>query len=297
MGTFVGHLVPGLTLALLGLWHIYNIIRAHLLKGKAGCIYRFNYPFKSILFEFKHLELILIFSFSILTIVLQIFDYPQLKFSFKCDNFEHATMFLHLAIYAGVALSVELMAYSPGIFRGLVGVLVISVFSQELLLLHYHSVDHVGLEGHYHWLLQLIVVASLVSAVAMTSSPSSFTAAFVLSTSVVFQGCWFMNMGFTLWNPSFVPKGCAMRMDSDDNMHGAVACDTAEATGRAKTLANLQFSWILGGILIFTASLCLALGGKFVNTRRLSEYEQLQIRVVDVTPISVDVDGAIIDSK
>ncbi|KAK9129043.1 hypothetical protein Syun_017840 [Stephania yunnanensis] len=201
-------------------------------------------------------------------------------------------MFLHLAIYAGVALSVELMTYSPGIFRGLVGILVISVFSQELLLLHYHSVDHVGLEGHYHWLLQLIVVASLISAVAMTSSPSSFTAAFVLSTSVVFQGCWFMNMGFTLWNPPFVPKGCAMRMDSDDNMHGAVVCDTAEATGRAKTLANLQFSWILGGILIFTASLCMALGGKFVNTRRLSEYEQLQIRVVDVTPISVDVDDS-----
>ncbi|PRQ23347.1 hypothetical protein RchiOBHm_Chr6g0260341 [Rosa chinensis] len=40
-----------------------------------------------------------------------------------------------------------------------VGLLMASVFCLELFLLHSHSTDHVGLEEHYHWLLQLIVFA------------------------------------------------------------------------------------------------------------------------------------------
>ncbi|PRQ23384.1 hypothetical protein RchiOBHm_Chr6g0260741 [Rosa chinensis] len=71
-----------------------------------------------------------------------------------------------------------------------------SIFCQELFLLHFHSTDHVGLEGHYHWLLQLIVFASVMAALAATCCQTSLLAALVLSISVVFQGCWFMNMGF-----------------------------------------------------------------------------------------------------
>ncbi|CAI8616680.1 unnamed protein product [Vicia faba] len=195
-------------------------------------------------------------------------------------------MFIHLALFAGFSLAAELTD-SLELFSGFVGILVSSVFSQELFLLHFHSADHVGLEGHYHWLLQLIVFVSLVAALAATVFPNSFNAAIVLSISVIFQGCWFINMGFMLWIPAFVPEGCVMNMasKSGNEMHGAVTCETKEADFRARGLANLQFSWILSAIMIFAGVVCLKLARKFTIVNRL-EYERIQSKVVDSTVVN-----------
>ncbi|KAG5238873.1 transmembrane protein [Salix suchowensis] len=253
MGTFAGHIVPGLALTLLGLWHTINTISAFCNKGCA------NFTVK-----LKHLELIFILSFSVFAIFMQLLDFPFPRFSFKLDSFEHASMFLHLAIFAGFTLSAEI-SQSSDILSGVSGILAAFVFGQELFLLHFHSTDHVGLEGHYHWLLQLVVFFS-----------KKFPAALVLSISVVFQGCWFMNMGFMLWFPDFA---------SIDDMHAAVTCGSLAAELRAMALANLQFSWILAGILLFTGCVCLKLAGKCTPRNQSTEYEQLHNRGV---PVAID---------
>ncbi|KAF7128071.1 hypothetical protein RHSIM_Rhsim11G0170800 [Rhododendron simsii] len=200
-----------------------------------------------------------------------VMDYPYLHFSFKLDNFEHATMFLHLAIFSGFTLCAEL-THSSGTTSGVSGVLASSVFGQELFLLHYHSADHVGLEGHYHWLLQVIVLVSLISSLSSTSFPSSFPAALCLGISVVFQGCWFLNMGFMLWIPKFVPRGCVADYE---NMHGAVTCLTHEAGSRAMALANMQFGWILAGIMILASCISLKQAMHFRPRGESAVYEQL----------------------
>lgn len=283
MGLFLAHIVQGLALSLLGLWHIINTIKSYLVKGPANFIVRFWYQFNS---RFKHLELVSILSFSILAILMQILDFPNFQYAFKLDNFEHATMFIHLALFAGFSLSTELTD-SLELFSGFVGILVSSVFSQELFLLHFHSTDHVGLEGHYHWLLQLIVFVSLVSALAATIFPNSFNAAIVLSISIIFQGCWFINMGFMLWVPAFVPEGCVMNLarGSGSESLGAVTCGSKEADFRARGLANLQFSWILSAIMIFAGIICLKLARKCAIVDRL-EYERIQIKGIDSTMVN-----------
>ncbi|XP_042515042.1 transmembrane protein 45B [Macadamia integrifolia] len=289
MGTFVGHIIPSLVLTLLGLWHTFNTIKAYILKGPTGFSSRFWYPLKPSPFNINHLELILIITFSILAIVMQILDFPLFQFSaFKLNDFEHATMFLHLAIYAGVALAVELTDLQDNL-SGLVSILAASVFGQELFLLHFHSADHIGLEGHYHWLLQLIVFVSLAAAIVASVSPSNFAAALVLSITVVFQGCWFMIMGFILWVPQFIPRGCVLRLGGDD-MHGAVACEAKEASLRATALANLQFSWILAGILISTATLSLIMAGRCTVRNKTIHYEKLHSKGSDVAQISMEID-------
>lgn len=274
MGTFVGHIVPGLALVLLGIWHTMNTVTDYYLKGSANFVSSFWYPFKSPLFKLKHLELLSILSFSVFAIFMQVMDYPFLHFSFKLDNFEHATMFIHLAIFSGFTLCAEL-THPSGNLSGVSGILASSVFGQELFLLHYHSTDHVGLEGHYHWLLQVIVFGSLVSSLSTTSFPSSFPAALVLAMSVVFQGCWFLNMGFMLWFPKFVPQGCVVDLDDSKNMHGAVTCLTREAGSRAMALANMQFSWILAGVMIFTSCVCLKYARNFKPRGESTVYELL----------------------
>ncbi|XP_010243407.1 PREDICTED: uncharacterized protein LOC104587477 [Nelumbo nucifera] len=293
MGSFSGQFVPGLALTLLGLWHTLNTIKAYSLRGPTGFSSRFWYPFNSSIFSIKHLELIFIFSFSLFAIALQVLDYPLLHLSFKLSNFEHATVSLHLAIYSGVALAVE-FTHSLENLTGLVGVLVASVFGQELFLLHLHSAEHVGLEGHYHWLLQLIVSVSLVAAMAATSNPRSFVAALVLSLSVVLQGCWFMNMGVVLWVPRFVAEGCSVmrlaRLGGDDELHAVITCGTEDAVLRAKALANLQLSWIVAAILILAACLCLKLAGKGIQRNGSTDSEQLLSGGVLVGRISIVID-------
>lgn len=286
MGTFIGHIVPGLALALLGLWHTINTIKSYLLNGSDKFRTRFWYPFDGPFFRSQFLELILILSFSLFAIVLQLLDYPLLRFVFELDNFEHATMFLHLAVFAMFTISAEL-SHSSELLSGFSGILAASVFTQELFLLHFHSTDHIGLEGHYHWLLQLIVFVSLIAAMAAASFRNSFSAALLLSISVVFQGCWFMNMGFMLWVPDYVPKGCTANSAkaSGSVMQGAVICATPDAEMRAKALANLQFSWMLSGILMLVGCISLKLARKY-TTSHLA-YEQLQSRSSEVA-ISLD---------
>ncbi|KAB2635757.1 hypothetical protein D8674_026291 [Pyrus ussuriensis x Pyrus communis] len=180
---------------------------------------------------------------------MQVIDFPFLHFSFKLHNLEHATMFLHLIVFAAFMLCAELIHsfHTLSARTKLEISFIASVFCQELFLPHFHSADHVGLEGHYHWLLQLIVFASVMAAVAATCFRTNLPAALVLSISVVFQGCWFINMGFMLW----------------------------------------QFSWILCGILIFTGCTCLKFVGKCIPRELSIEYEQLQSRGADV-PIAIN---------
>ncbi|KAI4295595.1 hypothetical protein L6164_035624 [Bauhinia variegata] len=280
MGTFIGHIVPGLALALLGLWHAINTIKSYLTNGPGKFAVRF---------WFRDLEVISILSFSILAMLMQVLDFPSFHFAFKLDNFEHATMFIHVALFAGFTLYTDLTD-SFDILSGFVGILASSVFGQEYFLLHFHSTDHVGLEGHYHWLLQLIVLVSLVAAVVATASPKNFTAALVLSISVAFQGCWFINMGFKLWDPAFVPEGCVMNLAKagGNGMLGAVTCGSDEADFRARSLANLQFSWILAAILTFIALVCLKLARKSSITDRLTEYKKLHSKGSDSTITTED---------
>lgn len=286
MGTFAGHIIPGSSLALLGLWHTINTIKAYHLKGPTLFRSSYWYPFEFHLIprlKLKYLELLFVLAFSILAILMQILDFPFLEFSFKLNNFEHATMFLHLAIFSGFTLFADLCSCSDDL-TGVSGILATSVFSQELFLLHYHSADHVGLEGHYHWLLQIIVLVSVVACLATVVCPGSFPAAVVLAVTVVFQGCWFVNMGFMLWDPRFVAEGCVMvKMTSTPppSVHsdGAVVCEVGEADFRARGLANLQFSWILGGILIVVGSFtCFKFARTSPFRKSSSHYQQLRCR-------------------
>lgn len=278
MGTFLGHLVPGLAFAILGIWHTLNTIKSYKLKGASGFRSSTWFPFPSPLPALKHLELYLLLAFSALAIADQLvaglfLNYPAPQISLQPDALEHSTMYIHLAVYASAALVADVFVSPHG---DLVAALAASVFGQELFLLRLHSADHSGLEGHYHWLLQLVVTASLVVSCASVVLPRSFPVAVVRAASVLLQGVWFVVMGFVLWFPAFVPAGCrGMETVEDEGsmamaMRSAVACDTEEAARRAAAMANLQFSWALAAVWVVTACLC------FRVDCRSMEYVQIQ---------------------
>ncbi|CAM0147944.1 unnamed protein product [Urochloa decumbens] len=254
MGTFLGHFLPGLAFGILGVWHTLNTVKSYKLKGASGFRSATWFPFPSPLPWLRRLELYLLLSFSALAIADQLVDLPILALCLQPDSLEHATMYLHLALYASVALAADVL--SGGGIGGVVAALAAaSVFGQELFLLRFHSADHAGLEGHYHWLLQLVVAASLAATAASAVAPGSFAVAVVRSASVLLQGVWFMAMGFALWVPALVPTGC--HGVEEAAMRSAVACETEEAARRAAVMANLQFSWAIAAVWVVTAYLCL----------------------------------------
>jgi len=281
MGTFIGHVAPGTGLLLIGLWHLFNTITNY---AHSPWDFRSRpwFPAKFGGGKLKYVELASIIAGSCLMISAELFIGPDRHQPLADDwsippehlhNFEHSSMSLFFLIYASVALytDVHRLTVPPGTLH----VIVALAFGQELLLFHLHSADHMGVEGHYHWLLQLILLVSLSVILLEVAFPQSFLLAMVRSASVLFQGVWFIHMGFMLWIPLFVPKGC--QMDRSEG-HDVVNCASQKATMRAKALATLQFNWYLAGIVLFTILFYAKIAGH--RAEALVMYQPLGVKAV-----------------
>ncbi|GMQ00625.1 hypothetical protein CsSME_00047629 [Camellia sinensis var. sinensis] len=164
-------------------------------------------------------------------------------------NFEHSSISMTFFVYASFAIILDRMG--PKAQYGLTQLL-----------------------GQYHLLLQSVILVSLVTTLMGIRNPKSFLISFVRSLSILFQGVWLMFMGFMLWTPAFMPKGCYLNLEEG---HKVVRCHSHEALERAKSLVNLQFSWFL--ILVTVCAMCLYLFlikiyGHKVEYNSLLKYEE-----------------------
>ncbi|KAJ0953140.1 hypothetical protein HanPSC8_Chr02g0080491 [Helianthus annuus] len=133
-----------------------------------------------------------------------------------------------------------------------------------------------GVEGQYHMLLQILILVSLITTLMGIGYKKNFVVSFIRSISIFFQGLWLMVMGFMLWTPSLIPKGCFLNLEEG---HHVVRCHGDEALERAKSLVNIQFSWYLICVTIFAMSLYLAMHkmneGR-IEYQSLTKYDQYQ---------------------
>ncbi|OWM73416.1 transmembrane protein 45B-like [Punica granatum] len=264
MGSLVGHVTPGLGFLVIGLWHLFNHIKLHSQGPKSNSsLLWFPAP------KIRYLELYLIMLGCSLSIAMELFIGPVRHQPLDPDgtipsnhlhNFEHSLISFSIFSYAAFAILFDRatgsMKAHSGAFFGLTHLLGAVAFGQELLLFHFHSTDHKGLEGQYHLLLQIVVLVSLTSTLIGIALPRSFLVIFVRSVSIFSQGVWEIVMGFMLWTPQLIPKGCFMNLEE---AHFVVRCNSDEALHRAKSLANILFSWFLISVTIFSVCLYLVL--------------------------------------
>ncbi|VFQ59523.1 unnamed protein product [Cuscuta campestris] len=273
MGTLVGHVAPGFGFFAIGLWHLLNHIRVHAGNPKATYTSLPWFPTPRI----RYLELFFIISGCLASIAMELFIGPERHQPFDTDgtipsdhlhNFEHSNISMTFLVYA--VLCIVLDRTSAPARDALSYFLGAVAFGQQLLLFHLHSADHMGVEGQYHWLLQIVVFVSLATTLLSIPFPNSFINAFVRSYSILLQGVWFMVMGFMLWTPGLVPKGCFI---SSEDGHQVVRCHSHQALERAKSLVNIQFSWYVIGVTVFAVSFYVVLVGLLYGHE--GEYQSL----------------------
>ena len=89
---------------------------------------------------------------------------------------------------------------------------------------------------------------ALIATLIGIGFPNSFMVSFIRSLSIFFQGVWLIVMGVMLWTPALIAKGCWMNYEE---AHYVVRCDGEASLHRAKSLANLLFSYFVIGIAVF----------------------------------------------
>lgn len=283
MGTLVGHVAPGFGFFVFGLWHLLNHIKLHALNTNYKSMPWFPTS------KLRYLELFLIMAGCSISIAMELFIGPEHHQPFDLDgtipsnhlhNFEHSSISMTFFVYAAFAIILDRTC--PKAQYGLTQLLGALAFGQQLLIFHLHSADHTGVEGQYHLLLQIAIFVSLTTTLMGIGYPNSFLISFVRSLSILVQGIWLMVMGFMLWTPQFMPKGCFMNLEEG---HKVVRCQSHEALERAKSLVNIQFSWYL--ILVTICAMCLYLffikiHGEKVKYHSLSKYEVQEAEGEDV---------------
>ncbi|KAL4557334.1 hypothetical protein LXL04_035509 [Taraxacum kok-saghyz] len=254
MGADLGHVVPGFGLLVVGFWHLLNHIKLHVQNPNT---YHSLPWFPST--KIRYIELYFIILGSSMFIAQELFVGPHRHQPFDTDgtipsnhlhNFEHSLFALTFLVYAGFAILLD--KFVPIAQYELTQLLASIVFGQELLVFHLHSVDHMGVEGQYHMLLQILILISFITTLMGIGYQKSFVVGFIRSISLFFQGLWLIVMGFMLWTRSVIPKGCFLNLEKG---HYVVLCQGEEAFQRAKALVNIEFSSYLIGVTIFAVSL------------------------------------------
>ncbi|XP_051220097.1 uncharacterized protein [Lolium perenne] len=250
--SLVGHVASGAGFLVIGLWQLFNHIRLFALRP-SSYVAPVWFPARGV----RHLELMLIIVGAATFILLELFVSPRKHQPFDDEgsipsvhlhNLEHASIALALLLFAAVTIHMDRVG-AP-MRETLSQLVAAAALTQELLLFHLHSSDHVGVEGQFHWLLQPIIAVTLAATLLWFPCPRSFAA------SIVFQGVWLIVMGVMLWTPDLVSKGCFLNLEAG---RAVVRCHADEALARAKSLVNLQFSWYLTGIELFVVVLYLQL--------------------------------------
>ncbi|XP_030547656.1 transmembrane protein 45B-like [Rhodamnia argentea] len=283
MGTLVGHVAPGFGFFLIGLWHLVNHIKLHAARPRS-----YKSPPWFATSRLRYAELLAIMASCCASVAMELFIGPSRHQPLDRDwtipsnhlhNFEHSLISISFFTYAAFAVVLDRALTGPNEAKaknGLTQLIGAVAFGQQLLLFHLHSADHMGVEGQYHLLLQAVIVVSLATTLLGIGLPRSFLISFVRSASILFQGVWLVIMGFTLWTPGLIPKGCFLNLEEG---HDVVRCHSDEALHRAKSLVNIGFGWFLILITAFSVGLYLALVkiyGEAVEYRSLTKTTDLE---------------------
>ncbi|CAO2819731.1 unnamed protein product [Amaranthus hypochondriacus] len=266
MGSFKGHVVPGTLFLMVGLWHIWCSVYRYVTCPKTFRIRVWN-PVPGFEGRFKYLELYMVVIGAFIDLCIELVYAPHLKYFVDgvlnpghMNNFEHSGMLIMFFIFGLIALISVKTSVLP-LPDGALCLIAATAFSSEYLLFYFHSTNHKGLEGYYHYILVLLIGLCVLTSVAGALVPSSFPLDLSNSIAITLQGLWFYQTAFTLYGP-MMPDGCQLKGDD-------IVCHSADSQIRGELFANFQlFSMVVGVFVLISASY------SFINSRYSSSMQE-----------------------
>ncbi|UJR37463.1 hypothetical protein I4U23_030166 [Adineta vaga] len=220
MGTWIGHIAPGIFFVLFALWwHVNNCIKylnslvnetdvqtKPSVKFRGSTTYSCyclpsktlrQAPIESIL---KVLITTIHFSIELIT------GYDsQPRPHIGDENAHHTAMLFGFFLGAWIEILVHFKVPLPKRITQVMGFLAFAI-EGVMMVFHLHARNMI--DAHIHQLLGLTIICSMISALAECYSPHNFWLIVSRSYFALIQGTWFIQAAFVLWpkttNPLFV---------------------------------------------------------------------------------------------
>lgn len=247
MGSFIGHVIPGTLFLVVGMWHAWCSIVRYIWSPESFRVSVWN-PVPGFNGKLKYLELYVIAIGGFIDLCIEFLIATRLKIvvdgalnTSYMNNFEHSGMLLMFCIFGIIALISEKARFLP-LPEGSLCVIASLAFTAEYLLFKFHSTNHKGLEGYYHFILVLLIGVCILSSIAGALMPASFPVDICCGVAIVLQGLWFYQTAFTLYGP-LMPNGCQLKESS-------VSCHSTQHEVYGELLANFQLFGLTFGTLV-----------------------------------------------
>ena len=200
MGSFAGHLYPGLVFATLALWWTFQSLNRYFRSLRTNTRFEssITYPCTCLCGKLQRwpVESIIKISLLILHFSVEMYRVSTIECYYECG--QHATMVFFFILGSAVEIMVHYKVPLPKDIEYLTNILAVTI---EGMMFRLHIEGRDELNARVHNLLDYVIFACVLTSCLEIKCRHSLTVTICRTFFFFLQGTWLCQMAFILYNP------------------------------------------------------------------------------------------------